>query len=335
MSTPLWITEQEVVNILDMRGAIAALERGLRLEAAGDAHAMGKTHTSWDGSTLHAIGAAFPVQGFVGTKTWAHTKNGASPLLILFDAANGSLAAVIEAFALGQMRTGSMSAIATDRMASPDARTLAIVGTGKQAFAQVAAVASVRSLERVFVYSPTQAHRAAFAHKLRQAFAFTVEEALSVSQAVCGADIVTLATRAREPFLHAADLAHGAHLNAVGAITLDRIEFYDDVFARATQIAVDAKGAVAQLSREFIDHFGAPEQPAWEAVCPISQLVAAQPTRAANSDVTLFKAMGTGLADLALGIDILGAARERGLGRALDAPVRAPIRFAEHPVITR
>ena len=56
----LWITEGEVVRLMDMKGAIAALDRGLALEAAGKAENMVKTHAIWGGHhTLHAIGATF------------------------------------------------------------------------------------------------------------------------------------------------------------------------------------------------------------------------------------------------------------------------------------
>ena len=143
----LWITEAEVAALVDMGDAIAALERGLSAEARGGAVNMAKTHTTFGhGDTLHAIGATMLAEGVVGTKTWAHTEGGANPLLILFDAANGQLVAVIEAFALGQLRTAAISGLATRWLAAPDAAEMALVGAGKQALAQVAAVAAVRKL---------------------------------------------------------------------------------------------------------------------------------------------------------------------------------------------
>ena len=149
----LWITEAEVVRLMDMKGAIAALDHALALEAAGKAENMVKTHAIWGGHhTLHAIGATFPDEGFVGTKTWAHA-NGAAPLLILFDSHNGSLKAIIEAFALGQLRTGGISGLATKYLAADGASDMALIGTGKQAMTQLAAVASVRPLRRVRAYS--------------------------------------------------------------------------------------------------------------------------------------------------------------------------------------
>src|SRR5262249_57924516 len=120
----------------DMKAAIGAWDRGLALEAAGKAENMVKPHALWGGHhTLHAIGATFPDEGFVGTKTWAHA-NGAAPLLILFDSHNGSLKAIIEAFALGQLRTGGISGLATKYLAADGASDMAPIGTGKQARTQ-------------------------------------------------------------------------------------------------------------------------------------------------------------------------------------------------------
>src|SRR5437667_1373219 len=140
MTSPLWISEADVVAMMDVGEAIVALEKGLRTEAGGEAKNMVKTHVSWgDSSTLHAIGAVFTKEGFAGTKTWAHTKGGATPLLILFDSQTGALAAIIEAFHLGQMRTASASGVATRLLAAEDADELAVIGTGRQALPQVAA----------------------------------------------------------------------------------------------------------------------------------------------------------------------------------------------------
>src|SRR5712691_12298403 len=98
---PLWISETVVVSMMDMGWAIEALEGGVLAETGGAAGNMVKTHAVWGhGHTLHAIGATFPEAGFVGTKTWAHTAGGATPLLILCDSEDGSRRALIAAFAL-------------------------------------------------------------------------------------------------------------------------------------------------------------------------------------------------------------------------------------------
>src|SRR5713226_5652882 len=169
--SPLWISEADVAAMMDIGDAIKALEKALSAEARGEANNMVKTHVAWgDGSTLHAIGAVFPKEEFAGTKTWAHTKGGATPLLILFDSETGSLKAIIEAFALGQLRTASASGVATNLLAAKDADDFAIIGTGKQAMTQVAAVLAVRSIKRIRVFGRNEERRANFAERVKKEF---------------------------------------------------------------------------------------------------------------------------------------------------------------------
>lgn len=311
--TPLWIAENEVRSLLALDEAIAALEDGLRREARGDAANMVKTHTTWGrGSTLHAIGAVFPAAGFAGTKTWAHTEKGASPVFALYDSEDGTLLAVIEAFALGQLRTGGISAVATRWLAADAADELAIVGSGKQALMQVRAIAAVRPLRRVRVYSPDAAHRQAFAARLGAELGLEAEAAGSVAEAVRHAPIVTLVTRASEPFLESEMVAAGAHVNAVGAITLNRAEFSPKLLLRCRSVVADSVPAVQALSRELREFYDT--RGGWDEVRPLCQIVGGV-ERPSDGDITLFKAMGMGISDLSLAVEVYRRATDRGLGR--------------------
>ena len=326
MSEPLWITEQDVVAAISLPEAIEALEKGLAFEAAGSARNMAKTHQIWGGHhTLHAIGAVVEGAHAVGTKTWAHTAGGATPLVTLWNSETGKLEAIIEAFALGQMRTGGISGVATARMAAEDADELAVIGTGKQAMTQVVAVAAVRTLKRIRVFSPNAENRQAFIGKLEKLLPqVSLVDATSVEAAVKNAPIVTAVTRAREPIVTSRMLAQGAHFNAVGAITPEREEFTQDVFERVDLIAVDMIESVQGLSAEFGKRFGVGD---WSTVHPLSELVAGRVKRPNSADLTLFKAMGMGLSDLALGIEILRRVRETGGGRPIPHPKPAQPRL--------
>jgi ornithine cyclodeaminase len=320
---PLWITESEVVALLDLKEAIAALETALRKEASGDAQNMVKTLMQYGKSNLHAIGGK--LGEVVGTKTWTHTPGGTCPLLLLWSATDGSLLAVIEAFALGNLRTGGVSGVAADWMARPDAKVFALIGTGKQSLAQAATMIAVRPIERLQVYSPRPESRQAFIAKAREEFGLEVVDCGSVAQACRGAHIVTLVTRASEPFLGAELLEPGAHLNAVGAIAPDREEFAQDVFDRASLVAVDNVPGVQQLSREFMTRYG---KKGWDDVMPLSRLIATGRRRSTEDDVSLFKAMGMGISDLALGVELLRRARHRGVGRTIAQPKKVKPRLA-------
>lgn len=323
---PLWIGEADVVSLIDTRAAIAALERGLRAEARGAALNMTKTHVAWSvpsttaeaphQATLHAIGAAFPEDGFVGTKTWAHTPGGASPLVILYSAGNGRLLAIVEAFALGQMRTGAVSALATRAYAAAGADELALIGTGRQATSQAAAIHAVRPLRRVRLFGRDHARRRACADRMTAELGVEVVECATVAEAVHDAPIITTVTRARDPFLTSSMVARGAHVNAVGAIVPTGAEIAPDLVARATRIAADSPAQARRLARELSSVFD-DDEAAWSRVRRLADVIASGEQRAADDDVTLMKSLGMGISDLALGIEVYRAAARAGAGRPL------------------
>jgi alanine dehydrogenase len=317
----VWLTEADAAALVSLPDAIDAVERVLASEGAL-ARSMAKTYSAWVGGTLHALGGVAPELGLAGTKTWVHA-GGAEPLLLLWDTASGRLRAVVEAFALGQLRTAAVSAVATRWLARPDADALAIVGTGKQAFAQVAAVAAVRAIREVRVFSPTAAHRKAFVERLSGAgFGFAAVEAASVAEAVDGAAIVTTATRARAPFLERSMLAEGAHVNAIGAITPERSELAADVAPGASRVVADLPDDARRLSGELA---------ACASIASLSAVVARREPRSPRESATVFKAVGLGLADVAIAAAVLARAAARGAGRPLAAPVRATPRWRDTP----
>jgi alanine dehydrogenase len=290
--TVRWVSELEVVEAITLPRAIDAIERALAREAVGAAKTMVKTHVTWgDGHTLHAIGG---VDGdLVGTKTWAHTAGGASPLLILWDSETGQRRAVIEAFALGQLRTAAMSGLATRILAEPTTTTAAVIGTGKQALPQASALATVLPLTLMRVHSPTPAKREAMAARVRDEMGIDCVATATVAEAVDGAGVITTVTRATEPFLAGAHVERGAHVNAVGAITPERSELCGDLLDRAF-VVTDSVDQARNLASEVQGR----------NLRALSTLIGGGRPPA---DVTVFKAMGIGLADVALGRAVLEA----------------------------
>jgi alanine dehydrogenase len=315
---------------MDLGDAIEALTRGLREEAAGTARNMEKTAAHWGSSSnMHAIGAVFEGADVFGTKTWGNTPAGSTPLLILWHATTAKLLAIIEARALGQMRTAAMSAIATKWMSDERADDLAIIGSGKQALTQVAAIAAVRRLRRVRVFSPTPEKRSAFAERLRSTFpGIEIKTADDPASATDGASIITLITRARDPVLTSSMVARGAHVNAAGAITRERREFAQDLFPRAMLVAVDTLPATRALSAEFIDWYDGQCRGDWISVQRISDIVAGGWFRPTHTDISLFKPMGMGISDVSLGIEIIRRSDASAIGRTIPHPGLATPRIS-------
>ena len=328
----LWLREQDVVDLVTLNDAIDALEAVLALEGEGRALNAPKALATWGkANSLHALASAMTDAPYCGTKTWVNTPAGAVAIYALFDGVAGSLLAMIEANALGSLRTAAASGVATRWMADPAASDFAIVGTGRQALLQVAAVAVVRPLRRVRVFSPTRDNQLQFAARLRTRFDMPVEAPATLEEALAGADIATVVTRARAPFLHAGMFPGHAHLNAVGAILPGNAELYPDVLERAGVVTVDNLANVKLASREFMDFYGPSES--WDRVETLGARIAAGRRHKASDGLTLFKSVGMGLADLALASRAYEAARAAGVGMPIERPAPATPRWQTHDAV--
>jgi ornithine cyclodeaminase/alanine dehydrogenase-like protein (mu-crystallin family) len=321
----LWFTEADVVSMVPLNDAIDALEKVLdqlgRAAAFNVPKALG---TFGDGASMHSLGSGSPLAGYVGFKNWVFTKKGATALYVLFSAENGTVVAVIEAAALGQLRTSAISGVATRRMADDKADTLALIGTGKQALSQAIAVALVRDLHEVRIFGRNEERRAQLVRQLQAELQCRVVDASSVEAATSGAAIVTLVTRAEQPFLSASMLDRGAHINAVGAILPKNAEFQLDVFDRCDAVAVDDLAAVQKNSREFRQRFGEGD---WSSVSELGTLIAKNWRRAPQTDLTLFKGMGMGVSDLAMAMMVLERGRQNTANRSIPQPEWGAVRW--------
>jgi len=322
---PIWLTEVDVRDSIDVNGAIVALSEALKLEAEGKAFNVPKALATWaPASAMHGLGSLMPERGFAGFKTWSNTPKGGGAAFELFDAHVGRLLAVIEAGLLGIMRTSAISGIATNVLADPDADEMVLVGTGRQAMMQVAAVAASRQIRRLRIWSRTPESLAKFAAQARHLFPFTVEEEPSLQAALADMPIVSLITRAVEPFIDASMFAKGAHVNAAGAILPANAEIHGDVLGRADLVVVDNLENARKASRELRDFYGA-DADEWPGVVSLGKMLAEGKGRPAGADLTVFKPMGMGLSDLAMAVAVYQSAIADGRGLPLPTfPVPMP-----------
>lgn len=327
----IWLSEEDVTSLVSLQDTIGVLEAGVRELGVGTAQNIPKALANFhDVSSLHSLGSVMLESGICGFKNWINTPKGAKAVFILFEANEGRMLAMLEANSLGQMRTSAMTGLGTKWMSSPDVREMAMIGTGRQALAQVAAVHAVQKLKRIRIWSPTPERRQAFCREVASQFDVEVIEAKTLEEATHGAPIVTTCTRAREPFLKASMLAKGAHLNAVGAILPHSAEIDQDVFARVDFIGVDDVPNAQKASRELIDYFdkgaGAGH---WERVRPLGAIIANSEKAPANCDLTMFKSMGMGISDLTVAGLAYRRAVEVGAGNPIPLVAKAPIRWTD------
>lgn len=303
MITIPFITEHEVAEQVSLNAVIDSVGRVVEAEARGVAVNIPKTMTTWGtASSAHALGAHDSENNLVAFKTWVNTPRGASAVLTLFDSDTGAALAVIEAGTLGALRTAAIAGLATRLMSDPEADEMAIIGTGRQALRQVAAVAAVRPIRRVRVWSPREDSRERFAVEVQEGLALEAQAETSLAAAVEGVPVVTLITRASEPFLGRGLLADGAHLNAVGAILPRNAEFDSTLLARADLAVVDNMENARRSSREFNEFYGDD----WSRVATLGDLVIGKVARPGSPRLTIFKGLGMGLSDLAAAAIVVG-----------------------------
>jgi len=316
-NTPLYLTEEDVRGLATVKDAIGALESLFATWADPSTVNMPRQRSKAGNGMFNLMGASYGPKNVFGLKAYSSGGNGARYHALLYSTTDGKLMAMIECDALGQMRTGAASGLATKLMANADARTLAVIGTGRQAHTQVAAVCAVRPIDAVRVFSPTAAHREDFARQIERDIKVAAQPVASGEAAVSGADVVITITKAAEPVLRAAWLKPGAHVNAAGANSGNRREVDADTVLRAAVRATDQVKQAEIEAGEYRDLVAAGKLK-WSDVAELGELVTGRAKgRNAPSDVTLFKSLGIALEDLAFGELIYRRALERGLGKAM------------------
>src|SRR3989454_1445739 len=285
----LFLDEEQVRQHLRMEELIPAMEKALIDFSAGKVT-----------QPVRSVITVDPPGGFFGMMP-ALTVDGLGVKIVTFYAANaergipthmatiflvdpetGAPLAVMDGRLITEMRTAAVSAAATKLLASPDAKVLAILGSGVQAHSHVEALRFVRRFEEIRVWSPTKAHAERFAKEIDA-------KAMSAEAAVHGADVVVTATNSKTAVLKGSWLRPGCHVNAVGACRPDWRELDDE--AMANVVFVDSREAARKESGDIILS-GA------NIYAELGEALAGKVPPRAN-ETTIFKSLGMAVEDIA------------------------------------
>jgi len=308
----VFITEEQVVSLLDMPTAIEAVEEIMRLHGEGRAFNHPRQRVRRQSAILHWMAATVPEWGLTGFKVYTPR----SVLFFLYGA-EGELLMVAEAARLGQIRTGAASGVATKFMARTDSRTIGIIGTGSQAETQLTAICQVRQIERVFAYSRTPERRENFARKMTEMLGVPVKPVTSAEEAVQNADIIVTITTSHTPVLLGNWLKVGMHINAAGSNSLVRRELDSEAVRKCQRIVVDDR---MQARLECGDLLSAVERGdlAWDRLLELGEVVCGKVKgRESDEEITLFESQGIALWDLAVGKVVYERAKSKSIGTNL------------------
>jgi ornithine cyclodeaminase/alanine dehydrogenase-like protein (mu-crystallin family) len=322
----LLLTEEDVRRVIlepgATRSAIDAFERAFAEYGRGAFASPPRVHVGdgdeRSGRALRVLPCIAPTAGGAACRVYTMDKEASAEapapceLILLFDEHSLELRAVIEDYSLHALRTAAPSAVAIRHLARGEIRTVAVIGSGRQARGQLAAAASVCSPDQVRVYSRDADRRAAFAAEMTAALGQPVLAAASAEEALLGADLVLVATNAAAPAVERRWLAAGALV-----VSIAPGELADDVVLGSQLVACAAEEVLAGTPRwEPVRRLVDTEELSPAALTvELGHVVAGTKTLARSpQDITVFLSTGMAFWDVVAAAWVDERARRLGIG---------------------
>ena len=314
----LFLRESDVQQLLTMKTTLELVERVHREYSTGQAIDVPRERTRLPKAALHILQGAVPSANVLGYKAYTSSREGVRFLVYAFNAERGNLDAVVEANYLGMTRTGAAGGVAAKWLARPDAKVAGVFGSGWQAQGQIEALAHVRKLERVKVFSRNAEKLAKFCEQMRARLSIDVVPAASAEETVKGSDIVVTITTSATPVFSGEWVGPGTHINAAGSNSLLRREIDEETVRKCHVVTVDSRPSAMKEAGDLL--------PALEkgrlhsgALTEIGEVIAGtRPGRTAPEQITLFESQGMAMQDLIIAAELARLARAQGVGQEVD-----------------
>lgn len=314
-----YLSQAETCLLLGWPEVIACLAAAY--ERADDPRAAPpKVVARSDGMWLRALTAISGSGECMGAKIIAKGRpKGADHFIALWDTRSGALACLMAGKNVTAMRTAGTSAVAIDRIAPKKALRVAVLGSGHEAATHVSALAAVRKISALAVYSPTQANRERFASRFADELSVPCRAADTAHAAVEGADLVIAAARSHDetPILKGAWLERGMMVVSIGSTVPEQREVDSEVVSRADVIVSDVPAEVAHETGDMIAARDAGVD-FDRKIVSLGDLVCGRASvRQLPDNIVMFKSVGSGLQDIAVSEMCFAKAEQAGVGTLL------------------
>ena len=315
----LFLDSGDVRALLSIEECIAAVEQAFRLHGEGKAPTPGVLGVHAAHGTFHIKAGILDLgRPYFAAKTNANFPGNAERhglptiqgVIALFDAERGTPLAILDSREITGLRTGAATAVAARYLARDDASIATICGCGVQGRTQLAAVATVRPLSRVYAIDrdPQQARR--FAREMSNELGIDVIAASDLGGASRESDICITCTPSRTAILGAGDVSAGAFVAGVGADNENKQELAAALLARAT-VFVDILDQAA-VAGDLHHAIAAGVMTREDVRAELGEVVAGRkPGRTHNDEIIVFDSTGTALQDVAAAVAVYEKARER------------------------
>lgn len=322
----LLLSSAQVRSALPLKDCIEAVELAFALNERGQSLAPGVLGVPAPGGGFHIKAAGLTMERpYFAAKTNANFPGNARKFglptiqgaVILCDAECGYPLAVMDSMAITSLRTAAATAVAVRHLARPEAGIVAIAGCGRQAPDQLAAIAAVRRLTKIYAADADAERARIFAAEQSRTLGIEAEEAIDFRAAARRADIVVTCTTSQTPLLDAGDVSPGALIAAVGADNPEKNEIAPALMA-AGKVVVDSLEQCAAIG-DLHHAIAAGAMRREDIHAELGAVVAGKaPGRTARDDVVIFDSTGTALQDVAAAALAYRNAVALGRGTWLD-----------------
>jgi ornithine cyclodeaminase/alanine dehydrogenase-like protein (mu-crystallin family) len=327
MTAPVLLIDRRTIsNLMRPADYLEAVETGFGSHARGQAETPPPMHIHGVDGGFHAKGAALggdvPYAALKLNGNFPHNpKRNNLPTIqgaiLLCDATNGALLAILDSIEITVRRTAAATALAARYLATSGAGCLAICGCGGQALAQAEAIADVRPINSIAVWDIDQKSASEFATRSSDLLRLPCNVAPSLEAATRDADIIVTCTTATAPFLEPAHVKAGAFIAAVGADSPSKSEITPGLMGRA-RVFVDVLDQCLAMG-DLRHAVAAGAMRADDVVAELGAVVTgAHPGRASASDIIVFDSTGAAFQDAASAALAYERARSAGAGSAVQ-----------------
>lgn len=306
----LLLTRSEVSELLDLRGAMRVLEQTFREQAGGKVKQVPPLRFMDRG--MRMVVGGLQAQNINGLRV---SVTGGESMALLFEISSGELLALM-GYPFSNLRISATIGLAIDRLAKPNARAVALIGSGRLALPVLEPAVAVRPIESVFVYSRNAENRETFARKAMGKLKLPVCAVGSAEEAIDRADFVLVSTNSPVAALLGRWLRPGLSVFGVGRPN----ELDDETYLRASLICVTSKthelGYYDTKLDQPLIRLSRQGRIAWDAVAEFGDILTGKsPEPVLANTVVVFRDSQGGYGDLALAAWVYEEARRRGLGR--------------------
>jgi ornithine cyclodeaminase len=321
------LTEQQVKSLLSMSELIPAMESAVARFSAGEVLqpvrtvlSVGPTKAYFGLMPAYVQNPARLGAKLVTVFNENHHRGLPSHLatIVLLDPDTGALVGLMDGRYITETRTAAVSGVSARHLARADAGTLAIIGSGVQARSHLEAIAEVRTLREVRVWSPNARSRQRFVDEMTGTVAATIRDCGSARDAVEQADLVVLATSSPTPVIEDNWIMAGTHVISVGACRPDQREMAPELTARG-RLFVDSRAAAVIESGDVVIGMREGRFNQDHIAGELGELVLERVKgRTSTDQVTIFKSLGMAVEDVVTADLVFRRAIETGAGTELN-----------------